>query len=272
MQSVSTQCIRSWIPDNTSPKTMNFFQFPAEIRVRIYEEIIGGAAAPPMKARGSATHLGTYRDLFTIDTAPPTAAALRSFSGFLLSNREIYTEFEYKAIKSIKVFLHQELQREWLRLEPTIPPIPPSPRGMCDTINMEIGIPREYYRRFQDSDLEDGRQHQIILFQLLLDSLASFSLYPWSETKVENVTLQKNSEYIYRFSGLILKWRGAKCTMRGQADVKGIGRLEMNESTLLVAWDANWDPAKAWKRAKGWSQSPVLINLHRAIEKGKSNA
>lgn len=60
-------------------QTMSFLALPPELRVRVYENVI--LSAPSF---------------------PPTSMSFRQYQGFILSNKQIYTEFEAEWLKGFQ--------------------------------------------------------------------------------------------------------------------------------------------------------------------------
>jgi hypothetical protein len=246
---------------------MDFLDLPAEIRIRIYEEVMGCADRPSQEGRGKARRKGPFEDYTIIDIPPPTCASLRAFSAFLVSCRKIYYEFEFEAMKAMQIFLHNEVQPTWLNMKPGLPLVLPSPKRLPDTINMEFGIPIAYYSVPLDDPDYDERQHQGILIHTLLDTLSSFSLYPISETETNYITYSQKSYSVKQHFWILLNWRRAEFTMNGQSDYKGMGKLYFCDHTCLVSWDAECDSMAAYNRFKSWDKTPVRVAIQEAAAK-----
>lgn len=155
--------------------TMNFMRFPADFRVRIYNEIMQLTDRPELEDTGIARRQHKIMDYKIIDPPPSTPASLRNFSAFLASCKLIYREFEHEPLKSVRTFLHNKLQTMWLDVAPGLALTLPTPARLCDTVNMKIGIPIAYYstpKAFSD------KHHHTILLHTLLDTISSFTLYP----------------------------------------------------------------------------------------------
>jgi len=127
---------------STYTTTMGFTDLPAELRIQVYHHICDA-------------------------TSIPVVRHLREYSGLVLANKAIYSEFEFEAIEATTKVITAKLQ-PWLE-NGTLCLIPPS--CLADTSSIRFGFSVALLPRIQCMNL------CLTLFTRLLDNLPAFKLH-----------------------------------------------------------------------------------------------
>jgi hypothetical protein len=156
------------------PRRLSFLDLPAEIRIKIYENVVQSIGTSAASSRNMNTFWPTLWPSRALP--PPTAPNLHDVSGFPMSCRKIYDKSKHEALKSMKEYLEYQFQRTWLRLELGSPLQLPQPTRLAETINMQFANRNSYLAVRYSISIDQGPLRiNGILVGMLLEDLVTFT-------------------------------------------------------------------------------------------------
>jgi hypothetical protein len=156
------------------PRRLSFLDLPAEIRIKIYENVVQSIGTSAASSRNMNTFWPTLWPSRALP--PPTAPNLHDVSGFPMSCRKIYDKSKHEALKSMKEYLEYQFQRTWLRLELGSPLQLPQPTRLAETINMQFANRNSYLAVRYSISIDQGPLRiNGILVDMLLEDLVTFT-------------------------------------------------------------------------------------------------